>query len=191
MKAPFVIIDKDAEDFPFLIQCAEDLYEHPEELSHYVLYGVEGCYTAEVAPIGKRPGFLSRLLGARHESYSIRFSSPVPYEIDELKQKLSAHIDADDDCLTQYHEAAVLQYLLKDCRTFAEVVAMGCITGMFEPSGHNLTLPELCEDDITDSEADALSVISGADYHGALTMKNIRDKAAKIGYDALPDSYQC
>ncbi len=191
MKAPLIKIDNAAEDYPSLIESEEDIYEYPEELPSYVLYGAEGRRMAEVTPIGKRPGFLRRLFGSVHQSYAIRFSSPEPYDISELKQKLSAHIDADDDCLTQYHDAAVLQYLLKDCRTFQEVLAMGCITGMFEPSGHNQTLPELCEDDMPDCDADELSVISGADYHGALTMENIRDRSAKIVFGTLEDSYQC
>ncbi len=191
MKAPLIKIDNESEAFPFLIESTEDIYEHPEELPDYVLYGVEGCHVAEVTPVGKSPGFLSRLFGGAHQSYSICFSSPAAYGIDELKQKLSALIDADEDCLTQYHEAEVLQYFLKECRTFEEVLAMGCITGMFEPSGHNPTLPKLCEDDMPDTDADELSVISGADYHGALTMENIRDKAAKIVFELLENSYQC
>ncbi len=191
MKAPFIKIHNESEDFPFLIESTADMVESPEELPNYVLYGVEGCHVAEVRPIGKSPGFLRRLFGTVYQSYAIRFSSPEPYDIDELKQKLSAHIDADDDCLTQYHEAEVLQYLLKDCRSFGEVLAMGCITGMFEPSGHNPSLPELCEDDMPDTDADELSVISGADYHGALTMENIRDKAAKIAFETLENSYRC
>lgn len=191
MKGPLLKIDRTAEDFPFAVQCAEDFYEHPEELSDYVFYGVEGRYVAEVTPTGKRPGFLSRLFGAAHQACSIRFSAPEPYDIDELKQQLDVLIAADDDCLTQYHEAEVLRYLLKDCCSFAEILAMGFITGMFHPTVSNPTLPELCEVDIPDSDADELSVISGSDYRGALTMTNIRTMAARIVFDELEDRYQC
>lgn len=191
MQGPLIIVDNEWEDFPFLVQGAEDLPVHVEELHAYTFYGVEGRCVAEVRPSGNRPGFWQRLFRTTHQSYSIKLSAPEPHDIAELKQKLAAYIEADDDCLTQYHEAAVLQFLLKDCCTFAEVLAMGCITGMFHPSGSNPTLPELCEDDMPDSDADELSVITGTDYHGALTIENIRKMSGLIVFETMDDCFQC
>ena len=193
MKIPFIKIAEDLTPFPELVECADDLYVHVEELPEYTLYSVEGKFRAELIPVGKKAGFLSRLFGLARDSYKIRFSAPAAYELSELRDRLSALIDADDDCMTQYHETETLKYLLEQCRTFEEILSWGCLTGALVSTGHNKSLPQICEDVDTNSEDDAeeLALITAPDYAGPLSVSNIRDKAALIVSDHFEQDLLC
>ena len=194
MKTPFLKIAEDLGSFPELVECADDLSEYVEELPEYALYGAEGKFAVKLIPSGKKPGFLSRLLGAAQPSCKLQFSAPVAYELSTLQDVLSSLIDADDDCMTQYHEAEVLKFLLMKCRTFEEILAWGCITGSVLTTGHNTSLPELCEDafpNLVDDEADELALISAPDYEGPLSIQHIRRMAALIVADDLAQELSC
>ena len=193
MKIPFIKIAEDLSLFPELVECANDLYVHAEELPEYTFYSIEGKFRVELIPVGKKAGFLSRLFGLARDSYKIHFSAPVSYEISELRDRLSALIDADDDCMTQYHEAETLKYLLGQCQTFDEILSWGCLTGALISTGQNKSLPQLCEDADPNSDADAdeLELITAPDYAGALSLSNIRNKAALIVADNLEQEHLC
>ncbi len=193
MNIPAIAIPKKLDSPPSLVECKNDLYEYPHEWPDFVFYGPEGCFEAEISPVGKAPGILARLFGGLRQRYMLRFSPPSPFEIAELRAKLETLIDEDDDCMTQYHEPEVLKYLLNQCENFAEVLAWGCLTGALYGNGVNPTLPELCEEasEGVDPDADELPIISATGYSGPLSIEHIRECARGITSESLPDTLEC
>jgi hypothetical protein len=78
----------------------------------------------------ERPlGGLSRVLAATVVYNPIirvkcQYRSLGPYTLDELKEAFAAAIAADDDSLTQFHEAEELLARLRRAASFADVVAI-------------------------------------------------------------------
>ncbi len=90
-------------------------------------------YEVASATTSSPPGTLARLLAATVHNPSIEVSytyrSTGPYALDDLKAGLQAAIDADDDILTQWHDASDLTALLGKATTFEQVAAVLTLAG--------------------------------------------------------------
>ena len=86
------------------------------------------CYEVALATPERKMGLASRALAATffNPRIRVRYEYRVvgPYALSELKQALRTAIEADDDSLTQFHEADELQERLAAASSFEDVAAV-------------------------------------------------------------------
>lgn len=163
--------------FPLLLlyeEEAPELFVHPEmspgsdfNPEGYTVYSRDGVYEVLAYSPGAVPRASIKKIGL--------------LDISELKERLLACLEADDDIMTQYYDSDVLEYLLMPCCSFAEVLCWGTLTGcLYAPERGSL--PELADDDDSESDIPLLQRISSPGYRGKLSAEYIRRCAAAVKF---------
>jgi hypothetical protein len=66
--------------------------------------------------------FLARTIYNPRLQVRLEYEKPVPFLLEELKDQIAAAVAADEDILTQFHEASTITAWLRRANTFADVV---------------------------------------------------------------------
>ena len=157
---------------------------------------MDGAFSRITDVSSKRKGrFLESLLHRSDAAYwnvQIEMSPTTSYELDNVKMELAQAVEQDEMDLTEFYSPECITYLINRCENFAEILVVGCLTGMWEGDNSTAHLPSLVKDD---TSRDCIPCVTAPDYNGPLSEENIRDLAAKLVFtehdglfEALPSA---
>ena len=86
-------------------------------------------------------------------------------------------VEQDEMNLTEFYSPECITYLINRCESFAEIVVVGCLTGMWEADNSAAHLPPLVKDD---THRDCVSCVTTPGYDGPFSEANIRELASKV-----------
>ncbi len=128
----------------------------------------------------RKGGFLESLLHRRDTAYwniQIEMSPATSYELDNVKMELMQAVEQDEMNLTEFYSPECITYLINRCESFAEIVVVGCLTGMWEADNSAAHLPTLVKND---TNRDCVPCVTTPGYDGPFSEANIRELASKV-----------
>lgn len=201
MQFPVIIIPQGKRPLPFLATTpSSDLLQDPHLLTsrgaamrHALFYSMDGVYKIEEAS-SCRKASLWNLLFHRNDpdfwNLKIRYSKQGAFALSDLIGKLEESIEKGPcDVWMQYHEKEVILHLLRACTNMAEVIAVGCLIGIWEPDKDNQAhLPEAHDnsDEYDPETMTEMEYITSKSYSGMLSRSSIQQLAAHIRFDDAP-----
>lgn len=116
----------------------------------------------------------------------ISYSKLGSFDISVLVNKIENSIeDMPYDVWMQYHEKQVILHLLRGCKNIAEVIAVGCLIGIWETDIENkANLPEV-HDNSDEYDPETISetqYIMNERYSGKLSRTSIQQIADNIHF---------
>lgn len=97
--------------------------------------------------------------------------------LDNVKMELMQAVEQDDMNLTEFYSPECITYLINRCETFAEILVVGCLTGMWNADNSSAHLPALHQ---PGKNRDCIPCITAAGYNGPLSRESIASLAEKI-----------
>ena len=93
--------------------------------------------------------------------------------------ELMQALELDEMNLTEYYSPECITYLINRCESFAEILVVGCLTGMWDAQNSTVNLPALVNDP---SLRDCVPCVTSKEYDGPLSERNIRELATKVTF---------
>lgn len=196
MKYPVIIIPHRKKDPPFLATSLDTLQDpvlltsRGESMRKALFFSLDGVYKIQDVSSPRKPSLWNLLIHRNDSAFwemKIRFDRLGDYTISDLVGKLEESMEeVPDDVWMQFHEKEVIIHLLRECKSLAEVIAVGCLIGIWEPDAENKAhLPELHDnsdeyDPETSSEAD---YVLSEQYAGKLSRASILQSSREIRFD--------
>lgn len=197
MKGPVIVISNSVKDFPLLItNPRSDFFHDPilltsrgENMRNALFYSIDGVFKISSVHSFRKASWWNLLVHGNTPSFwelKICFNRLGDFSISDLVGKLEKSIEnMPHDVWMQFHEKEVILHLLRECRTFAEVITVGCLIGAWEADPENKArLPEMYDNsDEYDPEttSEALYVMS-EQYTGKLSRSSIQQIANNIQF---------
>lgn len=197
MKFPVIIIPNSTKDLPQLITnpCSDALHDpilltpRGENMRNALFYSIDGVFKISSVHSFRKASFWNLLFHRNEPSFwnlKICFDRLGDYNISDIVGKLEESIEKQPyDLWMQFHDKEVILHLLRDCKTIAEVMTVGCLIGAWEATPENKeNLPELHDNsDEYDPEttSEALYVMN-EQYSGKLSRKSIQQIANHIHF---------
>lgn len=128
----------------------------------------------------RKGGFLESLIHRKNPAYwNIKIEHTVPkgYNLDLVKMELMQAVEQDDMNLTEFYSPECITYLINRCNSFAEILVVGCLTGMWEADNSSAHLPALIP---SEDNRDCIPCVTAPDYNGPFTVENIARLATRI-----------
>lgn len=142
---------------------------------------MDGAHCRIIGITSPRKGtFLESLLHRSHPAYwdvQVEMTTPKEYELDIIKMELMQAVEEDDQNLTEYYSPECITYLINRCTTFAEILVVGCLTGMWDAAASTSHLPALLP---SEELRDCVPCITAPGYNGPLSAENIAELARKV-----------
>lgn len=108
---------------------------------------------------------------------SIVMSPIKEYELDIIKMELMQAVEEDDGNLTEFFSPECITYLINRCNSFAEILVVGCLTGMWDAANSTSQLPAL----LPNSELrDCVPCVTAPGYDGPLSAGHVAEMARKV-----------
>lgn len=99
-------------------------------------------------------------------------------ELDVVKMELMQAVEQDDMNLTEFYSPQCITYLINRCNSFAEILVVGCLTGMWDAAESSMAhLPGLHRDA---ADRDCIPCVTAPGYSGPLSEANIRQLAQQV-----------
>lgn len=128
----------------------------------------------------RKGGFLESLLHRNDSSYwniQIEMTIPKGYDLDLIKMELMQAVEQDDMNLTEFYSPACITYLINRCSSFAEILVVGCLTGMWNADSSSAHLPALVP---AENNRDCIPCVTSPGYSGPFCSENIARLAGNI-----------
>lgn len=128
----------------------------------------------------RKGGFLESLLHRSDAAYwNVQVETTVSRstELDNVKMELMQAVEEDEMNLTEFYSADCITYLINRCESFAEILVVGCLTGLWNADNSSAHLPTLVP---PQSCGDCVPCITAENYSGPLSKENIIELAEKV-----------
>ena len=144
---------------------------------------MDGAFSRILEVSSKRKGrFWESLLHRKDPAYwnvKVEMSPTTTYQLDNVKMELMQAVEQDEMNLTEFYSPECITYLINRCANFAEILVVGCLTGMWEASNSSAQLPRVIENK---SMRECVSCVMKPGYDGPFCEDNIRSLAAKVQF---------
>lgn len=142
---------------------------------------MDGSFSRIINVSSKRKGrFWESLLHRSDAAYwdvKVEMTVPKSYSLDIIKMELMQAVEQDVMNLTEYYSPECITYLINRCENFAEILVVGCLTGMWDAQNSTAHLPTLHNDS---GQRDCIPCVTSPEYDGPLSEQNIRHLAKDI-----------
>lgn len=125
----------------------------------------------------RKGGFLESLLHRSDPAYwdvQIEMTTSKGADLDVVKMELMQAVEQDSMNLTEFYSPECITYLINRCNSFAEILVVGCLTGMWDAENSTAHLPALHRD------PENGDCVTSLNYTGPLSEENVRALAEKI-----------
>ena len=187
MRFPLILIKNGKDSYPELITAPWQLGQPGlDVLQKQQVWIGSNCYmdgtSSRITNVSsKRKGrFWESLLHRSDPAYwnvQVEMTVPKGYSLDNIKMELMQAVEQDDMNLTEFYSPECITYLINRCNSFAEILVVGCLTGMWEADNSTAHLPGLYQND---SMRDCVPCVTSPEYNGPLSEKNICSLAEKV-----------
>lgn len=116
---------------------------------------------------------------AAYWNVKVEMTAPKNYSLDNLKMELMQALEQDEMNLTEYYSPECITYLINRCENFAEILVVGCLTGMWDAQNSTVDLPALHNDP---TQRECVPCVTAKEYDGPLCERNVRELAAKVAF---------
>lgn len=116
---------------------------------------------------------------AAYWNVKVEMTAPKDYSLDNLKMELMQALEQDEMNLTEYYSPECITYLINRCSSFAEILVVGCLTGMWDAQNSTVDLPTLLNDP---ELRECVPCVTSKGYDGPLCERNVRELAAKVNF---------
>lgn len=197
MKFPVIIIPNSAPLFPLLAtNPCSILLNNPILLTSYgenmrkaLFYSTDGLFNINEVTSCRKASLWNLLVHRNDPDFwdlKISYSKLGLFDISVLVSKIEDSIEEMPyDVWMQYHEKQVILHLLRECKNIAEVMAVGCLIGVWEADIENkANLPEL-HDNSDEYDPETISetqYIMNERYSGKLSRTSIQQIADHIHF---------
>lgn len=107
----------------------------------------------------------------------VEMTTPKAYDLDIIKMELMQAVEQDEMNLTEFYSAECITYLINRCNNFAEILVVGCLTGMWEAQSYTAHLPA----QVPSQECrDCIPCVTTPGYTGPLSADNVAALAEKV-----------
>lgn len=197
MKYPVIVIPNSVKDFPLLITDPwSDFLLDPILLTHRgenmrnaLFYSIDGVFKISSVHSPQKASWWNLLVHKNAPSFwnlKISFSRLGDFNISDLVDKLENSIERmPHDVWMQFHEKEVILHLLRECKTFAEVITVGCLIGAWEAAPDNKAhLPEMHDnsDEYDPETTSEYLYVMSEQYNGKLSRASIQQIANNIQF---------
>ncbi len=187
MRFPLILIKNGKDAYPELItapwqlgQPGLDVLQKRDVWVGASCY-MDGVHSRLTEVKSKRKGnFWESLLHRKDPAYwGIRIEHTVPkgYDLDLIKMELMQAVEQDEMNLTEFYSPECITYLINRCNNFAEILVVGCLTGMWEADNSSAHLPALVP---SQENRDCIPCVTAPDYNGPLSEDNIAQLATRV-----------
>ena len=187
MRFPLILIKNGRNAYPELITAPWQLGQPGlDVLQKRDVWVGSNCYMdgafSRIIEVGsKRKGrFWESLLHRSDAAYwnvQVEMTPVTGYELDNVKMELAQAVEQDQMNLTEFYSPECITYLMNRCENFAQILVVGCLTGMWDAANSTAQLPELRKDA---SSRDCVSCVTAPGYDGPFSVENIRALAEKV-----------
>lgn len=108
---------------------------------------------------------------------NVEMTPSKEYELDIIKMELMQAVEEDDGNLTEFYSPECITYLINRCNSFAEILVVGCLTGMWDAANSTSQLPALLDNS---EQRDCIPCVTTPGYNGPLSAENVASLAAKV-----------
>lgn len=187
MRFPLILIKNSADSYPELITAPWQLGQPGlDVLQKRDVWVGSNCYMDDMhcritnVSSTRRGRFWESLLHRSDPAYwnvHVETTMSRTHELDVVKMELMQAVEEDEMNLTEFYSPECITYLINRCETFAEILVVGCLTGMWNAENSTAHLPALLPND---ENRDCIPCVTAPDYDGPLSMENIRSLAEKV-----------
>lgn len=187
MRFPLILIKNSKDAYPELITAPWQLGQPGLDVlqKRDVWVGsncyMDGTHSRIIGVSSKRRGrFWESLLHRSHPAYwnvQVEMTPAKEYELDVIKMELMQAVEEDDGNLTEFYSPECLTFLINRCNSFAEILVVGCLTGMWDAANSTVQLPAL----LPNAELrDCVPCVTAPGYDGPLSAAHIAELAGKV-----------
>lgn len=187
MRFPLILIKNGKDAYPELItapwqlgQPGLDVLQKRDSWMGSNCY-MDGLFSRITNVSSKRKGrFWESLLHRADAAYwdvQVEMTMLKDYDLDVIKMELMQAVEQDDMNLTEFYSPECITYLINRCSSFAEILVVGCLTGMWDAQNSTAHLPALHNDP---TMRDCIPCVTSKEYLGPLSESHIRELAAKV-----------
>lgn len=187
MRFPLILIKNGKDAYPELItapwqlgQPGLDVLQQRSSWEGANCY-MDGLHSRILAVSSKHKAtFWQSLLHSKDPAYwdvQIESTSPKGYDLDLIKMELMQAVEQDEMNLTEFYSPECITYLINRCSNFAEILVVGCLTGMWSAENSNAHFPALIP---SNESRDCIPCVTAPEYTGPLSVENISALASKI-----------
>lgn len=187
MLFPLILIKNSKAAYPVLItapwqlgQPGLDVLQKRDEWVGSNCYMEDAHYRITNVSSKRKGGFWESLLHRSDNAYwdvNVETTMFNDYELDVVKMELMQAVEQDEMNLTEFYSPQCITYLINRCHSFAEILVVGCLTGMWEAENTSAHLPALHRDD---ASRDCIPCVMSRDYTGPLSEENVRKLAQEV-----------
>lgn len=187
MRFPLILIKNSTSAYPELItapwqlgQPGLDVLQKQHEWVGSNCYTEDGHYRITDVNSKRKGRFWESLLHRSNNAYwdvQVETTKFRDYELDVVKMELMQAVEEDEMSLTEFYSPQCITYLINRCSSFAEILVVGCLTGMWDAETSTAHLPALHHDP---ANRDCTPCVTTPDYDGPLSEQNIRELAAEV-----------
>lgn len=130
----------------------------------------------------RRGGFFESLLHRSNPAYwDVKVETTVPkgYNLDLIKMELMQAVELDEMNLTEFYSPECITFLINRCNSFAEILVVGCLTGMWDGENSTAHLPALVPGE---NNRDCIPCVTAPGYNGPLSAEHVAELAEKITF---------
>lgn len=114
-------------------------------------------------------------------------ASSKDYDLDIVKMELMQAVEQDDMNLTEFYSPECITYLINRCNSFAEILVVGCLTGMWDAENSTAHLPALVP---SSGNRDCIPCVTAPGYNGPLAAEKIAALAELVVFAEHPGLFE-
>ena len=117
---------------------------------------------------------------------SLNLAAARPH-LDVVKMELMQAVEQDDMNLTEFYSPECITYLINRCNSFAEILVVGCLTGMWNAENSTAHLPALVP---SSENRDCIPCVTAPGYNGPLAAEKIAALAELVVFAEHPGLFE-
>lgn len=187
MRFPLILVKNSADSCPELITAPWQLGQPGlDVLQKREIWMGSNCYMDGMhcritnVSSARKGRFWESLLHRSDPAYwnvQVETTMSRTHELDVVKMELMQAVEEDEMNLTEYYSPECITYLINRCETFAEILVVGCLTGMWDADNSTAHLPALLPNA---ENRDCIPCVTSPGYNGPFSVENIRALAEKV-----------